>query len=160
MDSMPNPLSVVISPADYTVPVCEPERVADEIKCEYLSVYCKFSEDIVHLRIVAAGEILFHSVMCKDLTASVFDYEAMELALYSDDQSTYVSGIEIAHDYNVLREDGSDTGAVIEFQYGTYVKSDEPICFTGDFFPYLSPSCKLYINGGDEPINTYINSAN
>jgi len=36
---------------------------------------------------------------------------------------------------------GESTNAYIKFEYGTYMKSNEPICFTGDFFAYPSPSC-------------------
>lgn len=53
---------------------------------------------------------------------------------------------------------GKDTGASLKFQYGTYIKSQEPICFTGDFFPYLSPSCALFNSGKD--VKTKIMEAN
>jgi hypothetical protein len=120
MESKPNPASVVISPADYTVPICEPMRVSDEIRCSYLSVYCKDGDDTVHLRIVAAGEMLFHSVLCKDLTVDAFDYEDREAALH-DDPAVYYEGVEVDHTYSILRDDGTETGAVIEFRYGSYV---------------------------------------
>ena len=160
LESKPNPASVVISPADYTVPICEPMKVSDEITCNYLSVYCKDAMDTVHLRIVAAGEILYHEVMCRDLTAGAFDYEQMEANLLNiaEDPAAYVALVEVDHEYEVPRPDGSPTGAVIEFRYGTYVRSHEPICFTGDFFPYLSPSCQLH--NSDGPVNTEIHNPN
>ena len=158
LESKPNPASVVISPADYVEPICEPEKVSDEIRCDYLSVYCKDAYDSVHLRIVASGEILYHSVLCKDLTAEAFDYEAKEAALLAvtdeltEEAEAYMDGLEVPYTYQVPRSDGAGrpdgtgtlSGATIEFSYGTYVRSHEPVCFTGDFFPYLSPSCQLW----------------
>ena len=68
------PQSVVISPADYIDPVCEPVRVADEIVCNNLNVYCRNPSDDVVLRIVAAGEILMHQANCATLTSEAFSY--------------------------------------------------------------------------------------
>ena len=74
-----DPQSVVISPGDYVEPICEPQRVADEISCNNLNVYCRDPSDDVVLRIVAAGEILMHQVNCADLVESgvngPFSYE-------------------------------------------------------------------------------------
>jgi hypothetical protein len=46
-----NPRSVTISPAEDMHHVCEPERAADEIICENLSVFCTGPDDTVILRI-------------------------------------------------------------------------------------------------------------
>ena len=39
------------------------------------------------------------------------------------------------------------TGASLDFVYGAYLMSQEPICFTGDFFPFYAPSCALHNSG-------------
>lgn len=40
-------------------------------------------------------------------------------------------------------EEGAYANAWLTFAYGTYLRSNEEICFAGDFFPYQSPSCSL-----------------
>jgi len=69
-----DPQSVVVSPLEYVTPVCEPDRVADTITCNNLDVYCRDPEDEITLRMVAAGEILIHEVVCSDLVSDGFDY--------------------------------------------------------------------------------------
>lgn len=57
---------------------------------------------------------------------------------------------------------GLPAGAILNFEYGTYIESQEPICFTGDFFPFGSPSCVLALrtDGVSEEISTRIHNAN
>lgn len=75
LEGTTDPQSVVISPLNWVAPICEPERVADEIECNNLNVYCKDPSDVVVLRIVGAGEILMHDTStCADIIADQFDY--------------------------------------------------------------------------------------
>ena len=78
-----NPKSVVISvrETDPLVPVCEPERVSDQITCTHVALYCVTPEHMVTLRIVAAGKILYHVVSCEELTSGAFDYRDTESLL-------------------------------------------------------------------------------
>lgn len=46
----------------------------------------------------------------------------------------------------------------MHYNYGTYIRSENLICFTGDFFPFNSPSCKLFLNGVE--VNTRLHNAN
>jgi len=69
-----DPQSVVISPADYIEPVCEPVRIADEIACNNLNVYCRDPADSIILRINAAGEILMTEMGCAEIAAPNFSY--------------------------------------------------------------------------------------
>ena len=69
-----HPKSVVISPADFVEPVCEPDRVANEIACNNLDVYCQAPDDEIVLRIVAAGEILMWDGYCAEVVAEGFNY--------------------------------------------------------------------------------------
>jgi hypothetical protein len=99
-----DPQSVVISPAEYHEPVCEPRRVADEIECNNMDVYCRDPTDDVVLRIVAAGEILWHEVNCGELTSNSFDYELMNQYLGSSDEAefaAYMSNTGTEFDYMV-----------------------------------------------------------
>jgi hypothetical protein len=64
--------------------ICDPERAADEIICENMSVFCTAPDDVVNLRIVASGEILMSEVTCADIVADVFDYNTMSAALLDD----------------------------------------------------------------------------
>jgi hypothetical protein len=49
---------VTISPAALPENLCDPDRAADEIICENLSVFCTGPDDTINLRIAAAGELL------------------------------------------------------------------------------------------------------
>lgn len=75
LNSNDNPNSVVISSMDPVEPECDPYRVADEIYCDNLHVYCTSKLDLISLRIVAAGEILYREVNCADLVSGEFDFE-------------------------------------------------------------------------------------
>ena len=90
-----NPQSVVLSAADYVEPVCEPWRVADEIVCNNLAVYCRDPTDDIVLRIVGAGEILIHEVNCADLVSAGFDYVAKSEQLGGTDEeyAVYEAGV-------------------------------------------------------------------
>jgi len=46
----------------------------------------------------------------------------------------------------------------MDYLYGTFIESQELICFTGDFFPFTSPHCELYL--ADDAINTHVHNAN
>lgn len=150
-----DPQSVVISPGDYVEPICEPLRVADEIVCNNLAVYCREPTDDVVLRIVAAGEILMHQVNCAVLVSAGFDYVAKnaELGGTAQEYENYASGLSEMYTY-IVETDEHDlpANAVLNYEYGTFIESQEPICFTGDFFPFSSPSCLLRFNGED--VNT------
>lgn len=89
------PQSVVISPADYIQPVCEPVRVADELVCNNLNVYCRDPSDDVVLRIVAAGEILMHQVNCATLVSAGFDYVSKndQLSGSEEEYASYEEGL-------------------------------------------------------------------
>jgi len=50
------------------------------------------------------------------------------------------------------------TGASLDFVYGAIEKTNEPICFTGDFFPFYAPSCALINSGAPQP--TRLHGAN
>ena len=43
------------------------------------------------------------------------------------------------------------TGAELQFAYGAYLMTQEPICFTGDFFPFYAPSCQLLNSAVEVP---------
>ena len=142
-----NPKSVTISPAEDMHHVCDPDRAADEIICENLSVFCTSPDDTVNLRIAAAGEILMYdtSNTCAEIVAGAFDYNTMQAAI-NDDPDTYNANLGTPYLYHVEvndHEEGAYSNAWFSFSYGTYHRSNEEICFTGDFFPYQSPSCYL-----------------
>jgi len=158
LDGVDNPRSLVVSVSetDGVEPVCEPERVSDQITCNHVATFCVSAEHYVVLRIVAAGRILYHRARCGDITTGAFDYEATESLLFSgsaEDLETYEAAAGTAFDYTIPAptDDEEGTGAILKFEYGTYIKTQEPICFTGDFFPYLSPSCFLLNHVGHEP---------
>jgi len=160
-----DPQSVVISPADYIEPICEPLRVADEIVCNNLNVYCRDPTDDIVLRIVAAGEILMHQANCAELVSAGFDYVAKNAALggTAEEYAEYEAGLSIQYEYEVERDQHDlPAGAKLNYEYGTFIESQELICFTGDFFPFNSPSCQLFMhNGGDRlAVNTQIHNAN
>lgn len=155
-----NPQSVTISPSEDMINVCDPLRAADEIICENLSVFCTAPDDTVNLRIAAAGEILMYDTgnSCADITQSAFDYETMQAAI-NDDPDAYAAGLGEQHLYRVEvndHEEGAYSNAWFSFSYGTYFRSNEEICFTGDFFPYQSPSCHLQNSG--LPVATQIHN--
>jgi len=78
-----NPQSVTISPYEDVENVCDPDRAADEIICENLSVFCTDPDDTVNLRIAAAGEILLYDTgnTCAEIVAGEFDYVTMQDAI-------------------------------------------------------------------------------
>jgi hypothetical protein len=98
LDGQANPKSVVISPTRTETPVCEPDRVADQISCSDATVYCRSPTEKVVLRIVASGEILFFKSSCADLAlgakdavtgnADPWNYADMMTNLF-EDESTY-----------------------------------------------------------------------
>lgn len=178
------PNSVTISPAEDMKHICEPWRAADEIICENLSVFCTSPDDTVNLRIAAAGEILCWGSdaddgseagwracgamnadganagynMCSEIVADAFDYETMQAAL-TDDPDTYEANLGRDYLYHVKvndHEEGADSNAWFSFKYGTYYRSNAEICFTGDFFPFQSPSCHLHNSG--LPVATQIHN--
>jgi hypothetical protein len=127
--------------------VCDPERAADEIICENLSVFCTGPDDTVNLRIAAAGEILMYdtSNTCAEIVSGAFDYVTMQSAI-NDDPELYAAHLGEQYLYHVEvndHEEGAYSNAWFSFSYGTYFRSNEEICFTGDFFPYQSPSCHM-----------------
>lgn len=85
LDGVDNPRSLVVSvrEPDGIVPVCEPERVSDQITCLNLATFCVQADHYVVLRIVAAGRILYHRARCGDIVAGAFDYEERESLLYT-----------------------------------------------------------------------------
>ena len=95
-----DPQSVIISPGDYVESICEPQRVADEISCNNFIVWCKKRDDIITLRIVSAGEILYHAMPCYELVAEAFDYDQMEDNMIND-LDTYNEMIEYAWVYTI-----------------------------------------------------------
>ena len=120
------PQSVVISPADYIDPVCEPVRVADEIVCNNLNVYCRNPTDDVVLRIVAAGEILMHQANCATLTSEAFSYtdKLDQLGGSAEEYQTYESLLGQTFHYTVQEDDhGLPAGAQLEYDYGTFIES-------------------------------------
>jgi hypothetical protein len=173
-----NPRSVTVSPAEDMDHICDPWRAADEIVCENLSVFCTEPDDKVNLRIAAAGEVLifadeyeeceedldegcvpwYAAISCSDIVAGAFDYSAMQAAL-TDDWETYAAYQDQEFLYPVAandREEGADVNVWFSFKLGTYYRSNEEICFTGDFFPYQSPSC--YLKNSGLPIATQIHN--
>jgi len=95
---------------------------------------------------------------CKRVTEDAFDYAAMQNAI-SDDPDLYASmeGQDFLYHVKVNdHEEGADSNAWFSFKYGTYYRSNEEICFTGDFFPYQSPSCHLKNSG--LPVATQIHN--
>jgi len=91
-----NPSSVVISTFMDAEDVCDPERAADEIICENLSVFCQNASDEIHLRIAAAGEVLLYETgnTCGEIVSNAFVYEDMEGYLDGDEieQDAYAAG--------------------------------------------------------------------
>ena len=70
------------------------------------------------------------------------------------DLMKFYKGSGFVNHYLIPRWDGLDCiwneetnpnpppcAGIFEVKYGSYEKSHEMICKTGDFFPYLSPSC-------------------
>jgi len=101
------------------------------------------------------------TLSCGTVTANAspaekkFVYATKEKELF-EKPADYKKDLSTVFSY-AIKQKGKDTGAVLKFQYGTYIKSQEPICFTGDFFPFLSPSCSL-LNSG-KAVNTKIHNA-
>lgn len=155
-----NPASVVISPSEYVENVCEPDRAADEIICENMYVFCTDPNDTVNLRIVAAGEILLfeENNTCAEIVAGAFDYNTMASALV-DDPDTYNAHLGEKYYYHVEEydsEEGASSNAWFSFFYNTYQRSNEEICFSGDFFPYINPSC--YLQNSGLPVSTQLHN--
>ena len=132
--------------------------------------YCTAPDQIIVLRIVAAGEILYHEVSCGTLfeAAELGDWDSMAVALHADPEvfeahGRYVDGEGVLHlgtdyEYEPMYtvgegEDAEErwTGAVLQFVYGSIEKTNEPICFTGDFFPFYAPSCTLFNSSEVQP---------
>lgn len=114
-----NPQSVTISPAEHQQGVCDPERAADEIICENLSVFCTAPDDTVNLRIAAAGEILLFDAAntCAEIVAGAFDYVTMQSAL-ADDPETYAAYEGAQYLYHVAvsdHEEGAYSNAWFSF---------------------------------------------
>ena len=42
-----------------------------------------------------------------------------------------------------VKDRKGETGAFIEYEYNKMQISNEPVCYTGDIFPYEIPSCRL-----------------
>jgi len=63
-----------------------------------------------------------------------------------DDPETY-EATEDEYFYHAVEaldhEEGAYANAWFAYKYNTYQRSNEEICFTGDFYPYMSPSCYL-----------------
>lgn len=107
LEGKTDPQSVVISPADYVEPICDPLRVADEIVCNNLTVYCRETTDNVVLRIVAAGEILMNTANCNDLVSAGFDFAGKLIELTSEtpgDYENYEAGLSVSYEY-IIEED-------------------------------------------------------
>jgi hypothetical protein len=86
---------------------------------------------------------------CSEIVADAFDYATMQAAL-TDDPVTYEANLGRDYLYHVKvndHEEGADSNAWFSFKYGTYYRSNAEICFTGDFFPFQSPSCHLHNSG-------------
>jgi hypothetical protein len=95
---------------------------------------------------------------CSDIVAGAFAYEDMQAAL-TDDEDLYNAHLGEQYLYHVGvndQEEGAYSNAWFSFQYGTYYRSNEEVCFTGDFFPYMSPSCRLQNSG--LPVATQIHN--
>jgi len=126
LEGKTDPQSVVVSPADYVEPICDPLRVADEIVCNNLNVYCRGVEDNVVLRIVAAGEILMHTANCADIVSEGFDFSSTLDALTgsAEDYEGYEANLGVSWEY-IIEEDqhGLPAGAVLHYEYGTYIES-------------------------------------
>lgn len=71
-DGNPRSVSISYDDVERTQPVCEPERVSDEIRCFDTTIYCMSATDKVILRVVASGRILYHKVVCSDLVSGEF----------------------------------------------------------------------------------------
>jgi hypothetical protein len=77
----------------------------------------------------------------------------------NDDVETYNAHLGEQFLYHVEvndQEEGAYSNAWFSFSYGTYHRSNAEICFTGDFFPYQSPSCTLHNSG--LPVATQIHN--
>jgi len=75
----------------------------------------------------------------------------------NDDPEYYEAASEENYLYNVEvldHEEGAYSNAWFSFRIGTYQRSNEEICFAGDFFPYMSPSC--YLQNSGLPVATQI----
>jgi hypothetical protein len=73
------------------------------ITCNNLAVYCRDVSDNVVLRIVAAGEILMHTVNCADMVAPGFDYAQKEFNLSGNESeyNDYESGLSSLWSYEI-----------------------------------------------------------
>ena len=86
-----------------------------------------------------------------------------ENAEYVDGEGQLVEGTAYAYApmYTVGAGDDTEerwTGATMHFKYGSIEKTNEPICFTGDFFPFYAPSCGLVNSDVEQP--TMLHGAN
>jgi len=77
----------------------------------------------------------------------------------ANDYDTYMGSLGETYGYQVPaydQEEGAFSNAWLTFSYGTYLRSNEEICFAGDFFPYQSPSCHL--ENSHLPVSTQIHN--
>ena len=99
--------------------VCDPDRAADEIICENLSVFCTSPDDTVNLRIAAAGELLIYdtSNTCAEIVSGAFDYQAQAASL-NDDPDAYAAHLGEQFLYHVEvsdHEEGAYSNAWFSF---------------------------------------------
>ena len=90
-----------------------------------------------------------------------FDYALKEYNLYND-QDDYNAQLGQVFTMEVIDMGTKEayrsewTAAWLNYEYGTYMKSNEPICFIGDIFPAISPSCGLKLDY--MPVSTMIHN--
>jgi hypothetical protein len=53
-------------------------------------------------------------------------------------------------------EEGAASNAWFSFWYTSHMRSNEEICFGGDFFPYMNPSC--YFQNSGLPVSTQLHN--
>ena len=88
---------------------------------------------------------------CEDIVAEGFDWDSKNAELYGTEEEYANYSDKLNHIWIHYIDDeynGFPIGAELSYDYGTYIKSQEPICFTGDFFKFISPSCVFYSNFG------------
>jgi hypothetical protein len=151
--------------------VCEPDRIADEIICENMAIFCANASDWVNLRIVAAGEqLIMTEISCEQIVSATtalqsehlvnrgFDFNQKQADL-NDNPEDYAAGLgEVGYakiPYND-HEEGADADVWFSFAYGTFERSNEEICFSGDHYPYMGPSC--YLQNSGLPVATQIHN--
>ena len=146
-----NPKGATLAPDINYTAECEASHIANQVVCKNMKVQCLSKDDMVTLRIVTAGKILYHAVKCGDmLTAAAktagtnLDFDTLAGNLAS---STYTSNKGKEFEYIVPSPDQPKIGGgKLKVRFDTYLATNEPQCWPGDIFPTTIPTCTFQLD--------------